>query len=85
MCSCAVSEECWDDDDEPACFSAAEKLEPKLGFMEREAELMVGDHGSSYYCEKAEDFLLADDPALFSDEFSDPEDWGAGFDDDDAT
>ena len=37
---------------------------------------MVGDHGSSYYAEKAEDFLLADDPALFSDEFSDPEDWG---------
>ena len=43
---------------------------------------MVGDHGSSHYGGKAEDFLLADDPALFSDEFSDPEDWGVGFDHD---
>ena len=80
----AVSEECWDDDDEPACFTTVEKLDKRLEFKEREAdlELMVGDHGSSHYGGKAEDFLLADDPALFSDEFSDPEDWGVGFDHD---
>lgn len=29
------------------------------------------------YCmERAYDWLEADDPALFSDEFSEPEDWG---------
>ena len=28
-----------------------------------------------YLKERAEDFLLADDPAQFSDTFSDPEDW----------
>ena len=73
----AVSEECWEDDNQPSFLAEPEKLvESKLEFMEREAELMVGDHGSSHYAQKAEDFLLADDPALFSDEFSDPEDWG---------
>ena len=75
-----MSEECWDDDDEAAYLATAEQLEQKSEFKEKEAELMVGDHGSSYLAEKAEDFLLADDPALFSDEFSDPEDWGVGFD-----
>lgn len=75
-----MSEEYWEDDDEPAHFSTTEQLDSRLEFMEREAELMVGDHGSSYYGGKAEDFLLADDPALFSDDFSDPEDWGADFD-----
>ena len=81
---CAVSEECWDDDNEPPCFTTAEQLDKRSEFKERETdvELMVGDHGSSYYAGKAEDFLLADDPALFSDEFSDPEDWGVGFDHD---
>lgn len=73
----SVSEECWEDDNQPSFLAEPEKLvESKLEFMEREAELMVGDHGSSHYAQKAEDFLLADDPALFSDEFSDPEDWG---------
>lgn len=77
----SVSEECWDNDDEPA-FLATEQLDERSEFMEKEAslELMVGYHGSSHYGGKAEDFLLADDPALFSDEFSDPEDWGVGFD-----
>ena len=74
-----VSEECWEDDDEPHTFTSAEQVDSRLEFMEREAELMVGDHGSSHYAQKAEDFLLADDPALFSDEFSDPEDWGIDF------
>ena len=31
-----------------------------------------------YLLERAEDFLVADDPALFSDEFSEPEEWGFG-------
>ena len=29
-----------------------------------------------FLLEQAEDFLIADDPAMFSDEFSDPEEWG---------
>ena len=29
-----------------------------------------------YSLERAEDWLTADDPAMFSDEFSGPEDWG---------
>lgn len=29
----------------------------------------------NYLMEKAEDFLIADDPAQFSDEFSDPDEW----------
>ena len=77
FCPTAVSEECWEDDNQPSFFAEPEKMvKSKLEFMEREAELMVGDHGSSHYAQKAEDFLLADDPALFSDEFSDPDDWG---------
>lgn len=28
------------------------------------------------FCDKTCDWFEADDPALFSDEFSDPEDWG---------
>jgi len=32
--------------------------------------------GSDFLLDKAENFLIADDPALFSDEFSDPEEWG---------
>ena len=74
-----VSEECWEEDDEPNTVTSAQQVESRLEFMEREAELMGGDHGSSHYAEKAEDFFLADDPALFSDEFSDPEDWGVDF------
>lgn len=31
---------------------------------------------SEYLLERAEDYLVADDPALFSDEFSEPEEWG---------
>lgn len=31
---------------------------------------------SDYLLERAEDYLTADDPALFSDEFSEPEEWG---------
>ena len=28
-----------------------------------------------YLLERAEDFLVADDPAMYSDEFSEPEEW----------
>lgn len=31
---------------------------------------------SDFYMERAYDWLEADDPALFSDEFSEPEEWG---------
>ncbi len=34
---------------------------------------------SGYLAERAEDWLIADDPALFSDEFSDPEEWADTF------
>lgn len=33
-------------------------------------------HHRDFLLEQAEDFLIADDPAMFSDEFSDPEEWG---------
>ena len=33
---------------------------------------------SDYLLERAEDYLVADDPALLSDEFSEPEEWGFG-------
>ena len=62
-----LNEECWEDDHQPPTI-----VNP-TSFLE--SEPMVGQL-SSYYMEKAEDFLIADDPALYSDEFSDSEDWG---------
>ena len=63
-----LTEECWDDDDEQT-------------MMVLPGSLLDGDPchpagGSDFLLDKAENFLIADDPALFSDEFSDREEWG---------
>lgn len=59
----------WDDDNEPAT-----EIHPG-GLLEAEVALGFAS-GRDFLRERAEDFLVADDPALYSDEFSDPEDWG---------
>ena len=65
-----LTEECWeDDDDEPHTeVIPGSLLEAETGYS--------GRLGSDFLMDKAEDFLIADDPALYSDEFSDPEEWG---------
>ena len=59
-------EESWDDDDEAFMVLPSSQLD-------------YSTHGhqtaSDHRMERAEDFLLADDPAQFSDTFSDPEEW----------
>lgn len=61
--------ESWESDDEPSnvqsdCLLGADMFGGFSAKPER-----------SYMMEKAEDFLLADDPAIFSDEFSGGEEW----------
>ena len=66
-----LTEECWDDDEEPPS-----SILP--------GSILEGDPSRDYHpsttsrflLDRAEDFLTADDPAMFSDEFSDPEEWG---------
>ena len=68
-----MEEEDWEEDDEPSSSIAAGSY--------LDAEASLGDAGggkrleTNFSVERAEDFLIADDPAMFSDEFSDPEDW----------
>lgn len=59
-------EEDWDDDDEPAMALDSSRTHGCSSF---------NSPPQNYLMEKAEDFLLADDPAQFSDEFSDPDEW----------
>ena len=59
-----ADEEDWENDDEPPlvlhCSEQSSFDPPQI---------------NSRLVERADDFLLADDPALFSDDFSDPEEW----------
>ena len=57
-------EEDWEDDDEPPM-----ELHSSEQYSFDPPEI------NSRLMERADDFLLADDPALFSDEFSDPDEW----------
>ena len=59
-------EDDWDGDDEPATA---------LDSFQTHGCSSFDSPPRNYLMEKAEDFLLADDPAQFSDEFSDPDDW----------
>lgn len=71
MITAPLTEECWDDDEEPpSSILPGSKLEggPSLDYQPSAT--------SSFLLDRAEDFLTADDPAMFSDEFSDPEEWG---------
>ena len=71
MITAPLTEECWDDDEEPSSsILPGSKLEggPLLDYQPSAT--------SSFLLDRAEDFLTADDPAMFSDEFSDPEEWG---------
>jgi hypothetical protein len=55
-----------------------EQPEPYL-FVEDSTSPHMDDHDRrDYLLERAEDFLVADDPAMYSDEFSGPEEWGLG-------
>ena len=59
--------ESWDSDNELPREIPLLTSEPYEGFSSRPER--------DYLMDKAEDFLLADDPAIFSDEFSGGEDW----------
>ena len=59
--------ESWDSDNEPPREIPLLTSEPYERFSSRPER--------DYLMDKAEDFLLADDPAIFSDEFSGGEDW----------
>ncbi len=63
----APFDEPWDSDNEPPKELLQLNSDPYEGFSSRPDR--------DYLMEKAEDFLLADDPALFSDEFSGGEEW----------
>ena len=63
----APFDEPWDSDNEAPRELLQLTSDPYEGFSSRPDR--------DYLMEKAEDFLLADDPALFSDEFSGGEEW----------
>ncbi len=67
-----LTDEGWEDDDQssviPGSFLDAEA---SLGHVGKGA----GPPGVNFLLDQAEDFLIADDPAMFSDDFSDPDDW----------
>ena len=63
----------WESDHEPCIVLPGLAHEAHQGAIDIvEEEHFVKD----FLLERAEDWLIGEDPAMFSDEFSDPEEWG---------